>query len=329
MYPHWCRFMLLFFLARNNPGQNALLSRFIMILVLGEILFDVFPTHKRMGGASFNFAFHLKKLGFPVRFVSRVGKDDLGRQILDFLTRHQFDVKDIQIDPDHDTGTVRVTMDNGTHAFAITPDTAWTHLALDQTLAQCLQTPWNLLYFGSLVQSSQSGRRVIRQVIRQKKPETKVFCDINLRPDFHTPALINDCLGAADILKLNQEELRYISDNCGQGAAPSMDRLMAFHDLELIILTLGRHGSQWITRDKNYHCPSFLPQKIADTVGAGDAYAAVSAAGWLMGLPIKISMDLASKFAGYICTIPGALSEDEALYTKFRQRIHPNRDHNG
>lgn len=296
-----------------------------MILVLGEILFDLFPGNKRIGGAPFNFAFHLKKLGFPVRFVSRVGEDVLGREILNFLTQHQFDLTDIQIDPNHDTGTVKVTMADHGHAFTITPDTAWAHLAFDRGLSTLLQQPCDLLYFGSLVQHTPTGHQLIQRVIHRKRPETKVFCDINLRPDSYTPAIIKNSLGAADILKLNQEELKEISDivnvNDGQTAEQTIDQLMAFHDLELIVLTLGSLGSQWITRKKTYHSPPLSMKKVVDTVGAGDAYAAVSAAGWLKKLPIDTIMGLAGEFAGHICGIKGALPEDERIYNDFRQRI--------
>jgi len=295
-----------------------------MILAIGEILFDLFPNNKRIGGAPFNFAFHLKKLGFPVRFVSRVGNDELGKEILYFLQQHQFDLQDIQIAPDHDTGTVMVTMSNNEHAFTIIPDTAWTHIAFDDGVSNLLQQSCDLLYFGSLIQNSKNGFQLIQKVINQKKAGTKVFCDINLRPDSYNMAIIEASLEAADIFKLNQEELKKISSditNDKNKTEKNIATLMRSHKLELMILTLGSHGSQWITHEKKYQY-STIPQTIlVDTVGAGDAYAAISAAGWLKGLPIERIMDLASDFAGYICTIKGALPEDEKIYNEFRKRI--------
>ena len=99
---------------------------------------------------------------------------------------------------------------------------------------------------------------------------------------------------------------------------------MTAHDLELIVLTLGSLGSQWITREKSHPCPPFSLEKVVGTVGAGDAYAAVSGAGWLKKLPIDTIMSLASEFAGHICGIKGALPEDERIYNDFRQRIQKN-----
>jgi fructokinase len=296
----------------------------IMILVLGEILFDMFPHHRRIGGAPFNFAFHLKKLGFPVRFVSRVGADELGREILSFLRQHNFDLNDIQIDPIHDTGTVKVTLSEKEHAFTIIPDTAWAHIAFDERLLKLLQQPCELIYFGSLVQHSDTGFQLIQRVMNQKKTGTRVFCDINLRPDSYNQAVIKASLAAADVLKLNQDELEKISPETkteNHTAEKIMDQLMRSHELELMILTLGSQGSQWVFHGKRYQCDIVAQTALVDTVGAGDAYAAISAAGWLNRLPIEKIMGLASDFAGYICTIKGALPEDERIYTEFKRRI--------
>jgi fructokinase len=101
----------------------------------------------------------------------------------------------------------------------------------------------------------------------------------------------------------------------------TMGPFMTAHNLKLIILTLGSLGSHWITREKSHSCPPLSLKKVVDTVGAGDAYAAVSAAGWLKKLPIDTIMGLASEFAGHICGIKGALPEDERIYNDLRQRI--------
>lgn len=294
-----------------------------MILIIGEILFDLFDNNKKLGGAPFNFAFHLKKLGFPVRFVSRVGEDALGREILYFLKQHQFDLTDIQTDPDHDTGTVKVTMSREGHAFTITPDTAWAHLTFDRGISTLLQQSCDLLYFGSLIQHNEEGIFLIQKVMSQKRPGTTVFCDLNLRPGFYGPSVIKTVLRDSDILKLNQEEWLEVS---GMSAGETLNRkimgpFMTAHNLKLIVLTLGSLGSQWITREKSHSSPPLSLKKVVDTVGAGDAYAAVTAAGWLKNLPIDTIMNLASEFAGHICTIKGALPENERIYNDFRQRI--------
>ncbi|WP_022667566.1 carbohydrate kinase family protein [Desulfospira joergensenii] len=295
-----------------------------MILVLGEILFDLFPDDKRMGGAPFNFAFHLKKLGFPVRFVSRVGKDSLGREILAFLEKHDFPHEDIQTDPDHDTGRVEISMGkNKTHEFTILPDAAWDHLAFEDRLARLLDQSPELLYFGSLIQREEKGQKLIQQALERKPVSTRVFCDINLRSSAYSRETILACLRASDILKLNDQELKEVSgiDPFSPDIRTRMEEFMAAHEIGLIILTLGSRGSQWFTKNHSPRIGSESSRDILDTVGAGDAYAAMSAAGLLKGLPMDRTAGLAHEFASRICTIRGALPQDPALYLEFIKRL--------
>ena len=178
----------------------------------------------------------------------------------------------------------------------------------------------------SKLHHSKKGSTLIQTVMGQKQSRTTVFCDLNLRPGFYDPAVIKTTLRASDILKLSREEWLEIS---GIRISETLNSettgpFMTAHDLELIVLTLGSSGSQWITREKSHPCPPFSLEKVVGTVGAGDAYAAVSAAGWLKKLPIDTIMSLASEFAGHICGIKGALPEDERIYNDYRQRIQKN-----
>ncbi|MCF8076583.1 MAG: carbohydrate kinase [Desulfotignum sp.] len=296
-----------------------------MILVTGEILFDLFENRRQLGGAPFNFAFHLKKMGFDVRFVSRVGNDDFGKEIVDFLAGHQFDTSDIQIDSVLSTGTVQVEVTENGHAFTITENAAWDRIEFDHRMRSLLAKSPDLLYFGSLVQRTEPGQALIHRILEHKPPETRVFCDINLRPASYTNKVIQTCLAAADILKLNQEELTASAgDTAGVGTAAQTAAardLMAEHPISRTILTLGLDGSTWITSDTVRHCPAAPVHQIKDTVGAGDGYAAMSAAGLLKKLPVNVCMDLASEFAAHICTLEGALPKDEHIYRKFNQRM--------
>jgi fructokinase len=296
-----------------------------MILVTGEILFDLFENRRQLGGAPFNFAFHLKKLGFDVRFVSRVGNDDFGKEIVDFLAAHRFDVSDIQIDSVLPTGTVQVDVTENGHAFTITENAAWDRIEFDYRMTSLLAKSPDLLYFGSLVQRTEPGHALIHRILEHKPPGPRVFCDINLRPASYTDKVIQSCLVAADILKLNQEELTEAGgDTAGAGAAAQKAAargLMAEHRIRRIILTLGPDGSTWITSDTVRHCPAAPVRQIKDTVGAGDAYAALSAAGLLKKLPVNVCMDLASEFAAHICTLEGALPKDDHIYREFNQRM--------
>jgi fructokinase len=124
-----------------------------VILVIGEILFDLFPNYNRLGGAPFNFAYHLKKFGFDVRFVSKIGMDDAGKEILHKLKLARFNLDDIQIDEVHPTGSVNVQLDeSGTPQFDIIPEVAYDYIEFIPEYHLNLINAAQIIYFGSLTQ---------------------------------------------------------------------------------------------------------------------------------------------------------------------------------
>ncbi len=308
-----------------------------MILVLGEILFDIFPDGRRLGGAPFNFAFHLKSLGFDVRFVSRVGQDQLGNEILNFLAHHKFDTTDIQIDPDYPTGTVNVLLNpDGSHEFSIVASTAYDHMAFDDSLKELLKSNWHFFYTGTLIQRNANNAQLIEKILANKDSTALCFCDINLRPGCYSQETIRACLSQADVLKINQEELDEIlcgpigrtmgepmgEKNNGNAMDKQVSTLMNKYSLNLVILTQGARGSQWFS--PHTHLKSQMPDNtmaIKDTVGAGDAYAAMTVAGQMNALSPNIIVDLAEEFAGFICSIKGAIPSDLSIYQEFKRRL--------
>ncbi|MDY0221337.1 MAG: PfkB family carbohydrate kinase [Desulfobacterium sp.] len=306
-----------------------------MILVLGEILFDLFPDQKKIGGAPFNFAYHLKKMGVPVRFISRVGDDQLGLEIKDFLLHHGFDPRDIQTDPTHPTGTVRVFMEDGAHGFTIAADSAWDHLEFDDHLSSLVHGSPDMIYFGTLTQRTGHGQEIVRRIISEKSRETSIFCDINLRSDLYNRTTIEQSLHACNILKLsNGEAVEILALLSKQGIIQAtadspdeiIDEFIRIYGIELIILTMGERGSIWAFSGKKYRARAFPLEKIVDTVGAGDAYAAMAAFGRLKKLSVQSTMALAGEFAARICKVKGALPWDDAVYgefyEKFQQSLH-------
>ena len=294
-----------------------------MILTIGEILFDLFPQGKQLGGAPFNFAFHLKQLGFDLRFISRVGKDGMGDEIHSFLSAHGFDLADVPMDPDHATGTVEVSMSEGGHGFTITEDTAWDHLEWPGGSNGLLTPGPDLIYFGSLIQRSPKGKQFLENLLKAKPASTKVFSDINLRPGGDDDATIDFTLAQADILKLNWEELvRIWSINIdGPRLDHAIRHQMLSHGLEAVILTLGEHGSLWVSPEDCWECEATQPDTLVNTVGAGDAFAAVCAAGIIKNMPPGETMELAAQFSGRICANPGALPQNLQDYVPIKEKI--------
>jgi fructokinase len=137
-----------------------------VILVIGEILFDIFPNYRRLGGAPFNFAYHLKNFGFEVRFISRIGIDDAGKEILHKLELARFNLDDIQVDDDHPTGSVDVQLDKGgAPQFHIIPDVAYDYIEFIPGYHANLINEARIIYFGSLVQRSEAGYENVQAFI--------------------------------------------------------------------------------------------------------------------------------------------------------------------
>lgn len=290
-----------------------------MVLVIGEILFDVFPDYRRIGGAPFNFAFHLHHLGEPVRFVSRIGMDAPGREVLAFVEGCGLNTEDLQLDPEHPTGQVQVSLDKAAvPTFDILPDMAYDHIQIDDRLQNLLATPLRLIYFGTLAQRTPQGFRTLQALLSRRHPETRTFCDINLRPDSYNDQVIRASLRQADVLKLSSEELQMLRGIVGGPAEERalVDRLRSEFDIAVVVLTHGAAGSAWHSREGSCHLAPPPLAAVADTVGAGDAHAAMTAVGYLRQWPPAKTLAAANRLAAAVCTIQGALPESDAFYAE-------------
>ncbi len=288
-----------------------------MILAIGEILYDVFPNYKRLGGAPFNVAFHLKNMNTPVHFISRVGDDGEGRQIIDYLKENQFDVDGIQIDKNHETGKVMVELDDqGSPTFDIKTRAAYDYIDYNQIMASIPQLPIELIYFGTLAQRTQRGFETMRKFLSTASPETKILYDINLRPRCYNQPIIENSLQACNLLKLSREEVRVLEkmiDYKDSGLA-FIDYLRDQYRVEMIALTKGADGSELFMGDQHWQKGPLSPQTVVDTVGAGDAYTAVLAIGYVNKWPPKLILEKAAEFAAAICTIEGAIPPTTDFY---------------
>jgi fructokinase len=294
-----------------------------MILIIGEILIDKFPEYERIGGAPFNFAFHLKQMGWPVRLITRIGDDAPGRRIQHLLEQHAFDLQDVQIDRHHPTGHVDVTLDShGVPQFDIRRDVAYDHLDLSMLSSSDLGMA-KMIYFGTLAQRTPGAFDQYRVCLSKKEADTIGFCDINFRPPHLNEAAIAASLHKADILKLNTEEIERIAALYdGPDKTESQLRwLSSSFSIPMIALTMGGDGSRIVTPHEEVTGTPHSGIEIVDTVGAGDGYAAVLAGGILDAWPLATALERATEFAAMICTLPGAIPQNSRPYQNLlRQR---------
>lgn len=291
------------------------------ITSIGEILFDIYPNHKRLGGAPLNFIYHIKKLTDNGNIISRVGKDVLGNKVINDFKHSGLSFDFIQHDHNHPTGMALVTLDdNGTPSFKIEPECAYDFIELNDENENLINADTDCLYFGTLAQRSDISRKTIQSLFNRG---LKYFVDLNLRQNFYNEEILNSSLKAADFLKVNYEEMHVINDLLLQSEY-STERvayeIMDKFDIKMIAVTRGKNGSSIFENGKRYD-HSNVDVKVVDTTGAGDAFAAVLCVGYLHGLEIPYINKLANDFASEICQFEGALPKYDRIYDSFREQM--------
>jgi fructokinase len=284
-----------------------------MITVIGEALVDEFPDSNRIGGAPLNFAVHVHHLGQPVRLITRVGADTQGQAILAELGRRGLDVSGVQVDAEKPTGTVRVTLaDDGTPRYDILTDVAYDAIAPPAQIQDS-----RLVYFGTLAQRSAGAFDRIQRFLQGLPHESDRFLDINLRSGNYTQATVEGSLQRTDLLKLNQDELETLGEMLfPQGPHSDLpQRLMDRYAIQRVFLTCGDRGAAVFTREgERYTTAAVSVPALVDSVGAGDAFAAVLAVGWMRKLAPGRVLAAAAAFAAHVCGLSGALPSDLHCY---------------
>ncbi len=291
------------------------------IAAFGEILFDIYANSKSLGGAPLNFIYHINKLTGSGTIISRVGKDQLGKEATNFLISKGLLTKAIQLDNEHKTGAANITLDEkGVPTFIIEQNRAYDFININEDEAVEILKDIDCLYFGTLAQRNDVSRNSLRLLFN--KP-IKYFCDINIRQKFYTKEILEDCLSAADIVKLNLDELKLMDELFMGGEFDvhnGSKKLMEKFNIEMLAVTKGTEGSSLFRGDET---DSNKPEQgsVVDTVGAGDAFASILCLGYLNNWELKKINKLANEFAGKICMIEGALPKDDKIYIRFRQEL--------
>jgi len=290
--------------------QNQGTVRPFRVAGLGEVLWDLLPGGKQLGGAPSNFAFHAQALGVESAIVSAVGSDGPGRELLETLASRGLSDEYIAVEGSFPTGTVDVRLDpKGKPEFVIHEEVAWDSIKLTRSL-QDLARGLSAVCFGTLAQRSPISRSTIRELLHSTQPSCIRVFDVNLRQNFYTPAIVQESLALSSCLKLNEDELPEVARLCSvSGMEKEILRgLLDRFNLEIIALTRGAKGSLLITKTES---AEFTPPRIevADTVGAGDAFTAALTVGMLRNLSLEVINRRAVALAGYVCTQAGAMPE--------------------
>lgn len=293
------------------------------IIGIGEILWDVYGDKKFLGGAPANFAIHCQQLGNNGIIVSRVGDDELGKQVYDALHKRGMENRYIQVDKNKPTGTVKVKLDEkGKPQFDCTSDVAFDYLEMSPELSQ-LSHRADAILFGTLAQRSDRSRETIQDFLKQSGHALKIY-DINLRGwDDKIKETVNQSLTLANVIKLNDDELRILNDawKPKYDSISFLKYLISKFNLKFASLTRGENGCLLLDPDRSVEQEGIKIQPV-DTTGCGDAFAAALIHHTLHGKSLNQVAAFSNLFGAYVAGFPGATPE----YTitdleKFEQEI--------
>jgi fructokinase len=282
-------------------------------LIFGEVLFDRFPDGSSvLGGAPFNVAWHLQAFAALPLFISRVGDDFLGHQVIASMHEWGMDTSGLQLDPKHPTGTVDVSFEQGEPHYAIVENRAYDFIDVD-LLPPLHET--GSLYHGSLVLRSVVTGLALQGIKEQR--QIPVFVDLNLRAPWWDLVVIEQIMADAHWLKLNAEELAQIVTY----EFDMITRAHAFFSrsaLQYLCITRGSAGAIILSAERTRL--QVQPNKeipVVDTVGAGDAFCSVLLLGQHRNWPLPKTLERAQQFASAIVGIKGATIKNREFYQPF------------
>ncbi|MDH3221458.1 MAG: carbohydrate kinase [Gammaproteobacteria bacterium] len=283
------------------------------LCIFGEVLFDHFPDGKRvLGGAPFNVAWHLQAFGESPRFISRVGKDAEGDEILTAMRGWGMDLAGVQTDPARPTGKVSVSFEDGEPAYEIIEDCAYDAINSASVAASMTDTLCKLLYHGSLALRNKASREALLR-LADGKPQN-LFVDVNLRSPWWQREPILEMLRLADWVKLNDDELNLLGLQANGAVLGPAEFLREF-DLRGLVLTRGSAGAELYTaRGDSMRVSPDDNVDIVDTVGAGDAFASVIILGLAREWPLQVTLQRAQEFASKVVGLRGATVSDPGFY---------------
>lgn len=258
------------------------------VLAIGELLWDVLPSERLLGGAPANFCHRLRQLGVPAKIVSRVGNDALGNELVAALQQKNFDLSLLQRDPSIPTGTVDVVLTaEGNPSFTINKNVAYDFLEQTPELMSAAQHS-SFICFGTLVQRTPKTRETLYAVLDAAKSATK-FLDINLRKECYSAETVTESFRRTDILKLNQSEVKVVGELLQLGNLEPKElslALMKQYGISTVLVTLGEAGVYAIdSTGKEITVPG-ITITVSDTIGSGDSFSAGFAFKYLQKAPL-------------------------------------------
>jgi fructokinase len=297
------------------------------IVAFGEVLWDLLPSGRFLGGAPFNFVFRVASLGDRGVMISRLGEDDLGREAFTIVQRLGMDTRCIQWDRRRPTGTVPITFaKDGTADITILPDVAYDYIEPTPEAGEAVAAA-DCLCFGTLIQRCQTSRRTLQELLEAFRGRIRLL-DLNLRRDCWTPESVRSSIARADVLKLNDAEASTVAGLFaleGLGMRSLAAGLLQATSLSHVVITLGENGAVAAARNgESVYDPAF-EVKLVDALGTGDAFTAGFVHGLLEEWPLWRSVRLGNALGACVAeqhgaTEPLAMADAERMMGERRQK---------
>lgn len=274
------------------------------ILAFGEILWDIFPTEKKIGGAPFNFAAHCAKLGAESYLVSAVGSDENGVSALAEAKRLGIKCDYIATDRKYKTGVCEVNLNEGKPSYRLVENVAYDHIP-----DVCPSKEFDALYFGTLAMRSPDSRRAFEKLLKYVKRK-EVFFDVNFRENYYTRELVNTLMRETTVLKISNEEVGFFGKKGEVNTCLELSK--KYPKLKYICLTLGGEGAMVYDCRRRIILYSDKPKgAVVSTVGAGDSFSACFLVNLLNDKPAEICLDRAVALSDFVVTQLGAVPDYE------------------
>lgn len=274
------------------------------VICFGEVLWDLLPSGKVAGGAPMNVAYHLNNFGISTKMISRIGADDLGKEIKAFLQLKGVDTELLQKDLSYPTGTVKVLLDDkGSPSYEIVSEVAWDYINRDIDNHKAVKEAAAFV-FGSLAARSNQTKETLLELLEVAK--LKVF-DVNLRTPFYSKELLEKFLAQANIVKMNDEELSLIGNWYFEDKEelPLALKLKEKFKINILIITQGSKGAFLLDPNQVVKSVSAKTIKVEDTIGSGDSFLAGFLYQYLNNEPLIYCLDFAASTGALVATKRG------------------------
>ena len=286
------------------PFYNSI-KKVPTVVCFGEVLWDIFPDEEKIGGAPLNFALRLNAFGIKTFIASQIGKDPLGKRLIEYLQENKLDTKLIQHSSSFFTGVANVfMMVKGSETYEISHPSAWDKIQTTPELIKAVSDS-SVFLFGSLAARDRVSRNTLMELLHYAN--FKIF-DVNLRPPHYDYLLLDELLRQADFIKFNDEELHLISEYFGCRSSQLDDQLVYISELtkaKYVCVTKGAEGAVLYHAGRYYNQCGF-PVKVVDTVGAGDSFLATLLEGILTNRNLKETLKRACAMGALVAGGAGA-----------------------